>query len=102
MVTAAFVMIVSEILRSSVRTFSLVAGTVILAMFVNVPEHLRVLSRIWCYLPGKFVVEWNILYPRTVLVFGGGLMSRQAAPLLYLVLGDGFAVLGKRGFVGIR
>lgn len=102
MVTAAFVMILSEILRSSVGTLSLVTGTVILSMFVNVPEHLRVLSQIWSYLPSEFVAEWNIFNPRTVPVFGGFLMSWQAAPLLYLIVGVGFAVLGKRVFVGYQ
>lgn len=101
-VTAAFVMLLSEMLRSSVGTLSLVTGMVILSMFVNVPEHLRVLSQVWSYLPSEFVAEWNIFNPRTVPVFGGFLMSWQAAPLLYLVLGGGFAVLGKRVFVGYQ
>ena len=101
-VTAAFVMVLSEMLRSSVGTLSLVTGMVILSIFVNVPEHLRVLSQVWSYLPSEFVAEWNIFNPRTVPVFGGFLMPWQAAPLLYLILGGGFAVLGRRVFVGYQ
>ena len=47
-------MVLSEMLRSSVGTLSLVTGMVILSIFVNVPEHLRVLSQVWSYLPSEF------------------------------------------------
>lgn len=98
-VTAAFAMVVSEVSRSSVGTLSLVTGIMILSMFVNVPLHMRVIGQIWSYLPSNFVGEWNMFGSRTVPVFGTFLMSWQAAPLLYLLVGTGLALLGKRVFV---
>lgn len=102
LVTAAFVMTLSEVTKSSIGTLSTVAGMILLSMFVNVPERFRVLSQLWSYLPSEFTAVWNIFNPRTVPLFGTFLLSWQAAPLLYLLLGIGFALIGKRAFVGYQ
>ena len=54
LVAGAFVMVLSELLKSSIGALSLVTGMVLLSMWVDIPEHLRVLSQIWSYMPSEF------------------------------------------------
>lgn len=77
-------------------------GTILLGMFVSVPERYRALSQLWSYLPSEFTATWNIFNPRTVPLFGIYLLPWQAAPLLYLVAGILLVLLGKRMFAGYQ
>ncbi len=96
---AAFVMALSELLRSSIGTLSFVVGVVILGIFVNVPAHLRILAQAWSYLPSNFIANWNVFNARLVGLFGKFLMPWQAVPMLYVILGIGLAFLGRRAFM---
>lgn len=101
--TGVFVMFLSEMFRSSLGTLALTVALIIFSMFVSsFPENYRVLSQMWSYLPSNFTAVWNIFDFRTVPVFGKVLISWQAVPVLYLILGTGFAVLGKRRYVNCQ
>ncbi len=80
----AFVMVLSEILKNAVGTLAVISGVIILAMFVNLPVHLRVLVQIWNYLPSVFLSLWNIFDCRLVPFAGTYLTNAQFAPILYL------------------
>lgn len=99
LMAGAFVMVLSELLKSSIGALSLVTGMVLLSMWVDIPEHLRVLSQIWSYMPSEFIAQWNLFNPRTVPLFGAFFLSWQVVPVLYLLLGLLFALTGRALFV---
>ena len=97
--TACLVMLLSEILHSSVGVIAIVAGVYMLPLFISIPDYYRVLSQIWSYLPSNFVGEWSVFSSRTLRVFGITLTSWQAVPVIYALLGCGAAFLGRRVFI---
>ncbi len=98
-----FVMLLSEMFRSSLGTLALTTGLIILCMFVSsLPERYRVLSQAWSYLPSNAVAVWNIFDCRTVPVFGQTLVFWQVIPILYSILGGVLAVLGKKRYMNCQ
>lgn len=95
MLISVFVMVLSELLHSSIATLAVSAGLLITAMIVNVPGQYRVLSQIWNWLPWCFLTPWNVFGEYTVSIFGLYLVPWQAVPLLYLVTGMIIAAVGK-------
>ena len=93
-VTAAFTMTISEILRGNIATVSLIAGTVLLSMFINIPQRQRVIAQLWNYVPCNFSDLDTIFDPVTVPFFGQRLASWQAVPLIYICLCIVFALIG--------
>lgn len=93
-----FVMMLSEVLHSSVGTLAIIIGIIFVPMFFSIPQEYRLLAQLWSYLPGNFVVG-NIFSMRTVVVFGKVFLSWQAVWVLYTVLGSLFAFVAKRVFV---
>ncbi|MCM1127792.1 MAG: YjgN family protein [Lachnospiraceae bacterium] len=101
--TGIFCMFLSELLHGSMGTLALISGMIIAGMFVSsLPERYRVLSQAWSYLPSHMTAVWNIFNCRTVLIFGKLLVSWQAVPILYLILGGVFATLLKRRYVNYQ
>ncbi len=94
-----FVMMLSEVLHSSVGTLAIAVGIIILPMFFMMPEEYRVLAQLWSYLPGDFVSVWSIFSPYTVRIGNWFLQPWQAVPILYTILGVVFAVVTKRVYV---
>ncbi len=101
--TGVFVMLLSELFRSSLGTLALTVGLIIFSMLVPpLSERYRVLSQIWSYLPSNFIAVWSIFDYRTVPIFGKVLVSWQAVPILYAILGGAFAVIGKNRYVSCQ
>ena len=92
---SVFVMILSELLHSSIATLAVSAGLQIIALIVIMPEEYRVLSQIWNWLPWCFLTPWNVFGKYTLSVFGHYLAPWQAVPLLYLAAGMIIAAVGK-------
>lgn len=93
--TSLFVMLVSQLLRSSMGTLSLVVGIFILTLVLRVPSYYRVLSQLVDYLvPSLFMQLSSVfgtrLIPMGKLVF----MPYQVVPVLYAVLGICFVFIG--------
>lgn len=86
-IISIFVMILSELLHSSIATLSIMTGLLIIAMIVYVPEQYRVLSQIWNWLPWCFLSPWNVFGQYTLSLFGHYLTPWQAAPMIYLISG---------------
>ena len=98
--TGIFVMLLSELFRNSLGTLALTVGLIIFTMFVSdISEQYRVVSQAWSYLPCNFIAVWNIFDCRTVSLFGKVLAAWQAVPVLYLVIGGIFAVIGEKRYV---
>ena len=95
----AFVMMLSEVLHSSVGTLAIATGMIVLPMLISMPEESRLLSQLWSYIPGDFVGVWSIFSVCTVEVFGNVVLAWQIVPLLYGVLGLCFARIAKRVYV---
>ena len=101
--TGVFVMLLSELFQNSLGTLALTVGLIIFCMAVSsLPACYRVLSQAWSYLPSNFIAAWSIFDYRTVPVFGKMLLSWQAVPILYFILGGVFAVIGKRRYVNCQ
>lgn len=89
------VMILSELLHSSIAALAISTGVLILSMMVNIPEHYRVLAQIWDWLPCTFLTPWNIFDQYLLPVEGHYFTSWQAVPVLYLMAGAFVATIGK-------
>ncbi len=94
--TGVFVMMLSEVLHSSIGTLSLVVGMIILLLFFNIPEHYRAASQLLSYIPSEFVAVWSIFSPRTVSLAGRIFTAWQIVPALYILAGGAFAAIGKK------
>ncbi len=98
LLTAAFVIMLSELFRSSIATLAAVSGISLLPLFVHVPSQLRVLAQIWGYLPGGLLDTDTIMGVRLLPFFGSYLTMWQAAPLIYILLGALFLYFGMRAY----
>lgn len=95
----AFVMMLSEVLHSSVATLSISIGIIILTMMISVPEEYRLLAQIWDYLPSNVVAIWGTFSQYLVDAFGNLYQTWQVVPIVYLFLGVGAAYVTKASFV---
>lgn len=89
------VMILSELLHSSMEALSISTGLLIASMVVSVPEYYRVASQIWDWLPWCFLTPWNVFGKFTLPVFGIHLTPWQAVPVIYTLLCASLAWGGK-------
>lgn len=93
---STFIMILSESIRSSIGAIAVVVGTLILNMFLTIPDCYRVASQLWEMLPSNMASVWGSLSTRLVPFFGGYLTMWQAVPILYLLLSGLIVFLGSR------
>ena len=98
LLTAAFVIMLSEVFRSSIATLAAVSGFILIPLFVHVPSQLRVLAQIWGYLPGRLLNTDTIMGVRLLPFFGSYLTMWQATPLIYILLGALFLYFGMRAY----
>lgn len=97
--TGAFVMMLSEVLHSSVGTLAITIGIILIPMLIYMPEEYRLPAQLWSYLPSEVVAVWSMYSPYTVLIAGGRFQTWQFVPALYLVLGIGAWFVTKRAFI---
>ncbi|MDO5401106.1 MAG: ABC transporter permease subunit [Eubacteriales bacterium] len=83
---AVAVMLLSELLRSSMAAMAISAGMLLASMLVNVPEYDRVLAQLWDWQPWAFLAPWNVFGRYTLPVPGGYLTAWQAVPILYVLV----------------
>ena len=95
---AAFVIMLSELFRSSTATLAAVSGIILIPLFVRVPSQLRVLAQVWGYLPGRLLNTDTIMGVRLLPFFGSYLTMWQATPLIYILLGALFLYCGMRAY----
>lgn len=89
------VMILSELLHSSMAALAISAGMLIASMVVSVPEYYRGIAQIWSWLPWCFPAPWNVFGKYTLSVLGTHLTPWQAVPLIYALLSVAAAWGGK-------
>ncbi len=98
--TAAFVsvlvLVVSEMLRSSIATLAVSLGLLMAGILARVPEQYRVLSQLWDWLPARFLNAVYIFDNRTVPLAGHCLVSWIAVPIIYVLAALGMVLVGKR------
>ena len=92
---STFVMLLSEMLRSSITTLAITFGMLILSMICSIPSQYRVLAQIWDWLPSGFLTPWNIFDIRLVSTFGHYLTAWQAVPIIYIFASMIIAAIGK-------
>lgn len=86
-------MLLSECFRSSTVPLALMSGFLLSALLFRIPEEYRLLSGIWNTIPVNLVAVWEVFGSRLYPFFGTFLTPWQAAPVIYLLLGAGAAVL---------
>lgn len=96
---AVLVMVLSELLNSSVGTLAIAAALIIAPMMVSVPDEYRLLAQLWSTMPGDFVAVWSIFSARTVPLFGKIFTMWQIVPVWYLLLSVIFTAIAKKRFV---
>lgn len=94
-IISVFVMVLSELLKSSIATLAMVTGLLLLSMIFRVPSQYRVLAQIWDWLPWSFLAPRNVFGAYTISAFGRYFTSWQAVPVLYLAVGVGIVAIGK-------
>ena len=100
--TSLLVMVLSELLHSSIATLSILAGIIIAGMICNVPAQYRILAQIWNWLPMTILDSWNIFDLRLLTVFGHHFVSWQAIPVIYLLGSIGLAAAGRYVYKGYQ
>lgn len=68
---SVFVMLLSEMIHSSLATLAINSGMLILSMICSIPPQYRVLSQIWDWLPSGFITPWNVFDVRLLPVCSG-------------------------------
>lgn len=88
-VTAAFVMLLSAALNSSIGALSVNAGLILMTMFLSIPEEYRLACQLFDLLPANMTSVWGVLSTYLTPFFGSYLKLWQLALLVY----PAFAVL---------
>jgi ABC-type transport system involved in multi-copper enzyme maturation permease subunit len=90
-----FVMVLSELLHSSIAALSVSTGIIVAGIICSVPAQYRVLAQIWNWMPMTVLHSWNIFDLRLLTVFGHPFLAWQALPVIYILCSIGLAVIGK-------
>ena len=79
-------MFLSQHLRNSVATMSIMVGTTLLTLFFNMPQNIRLFSQIYSYMPARLVNMDSCLDNRLVTIFGISFTNWQLGPVVYMLL----------------
>lgn len=93
---SVFTMALSELTKNSVGTIGIIAGILILTMFImEMPANLKILSEIWYMLPSN-LVSLNGAFRYSMFLLGERAMpSYQIAPIVYFAMAIIFSIIGK-------
>lgn len=93
---SVFTMALSELTKNSVSTIGIIAGILILTMFImEMPANLKILSEIWYMLPSN-LVSLNGAFRYSMFLLGeGAMLSYQIAPIVYFAMAIIFSIIGK-------
>lgn len=96
--TSVFVMMLSELLHNGTAVLAVICGMVSVTMFFNIPPWHRLLSQLYSYLPSKLLSDnmGGVFSLNLVRIFGKYYTTWQIVPVLYLVCGALFLLIGKR------
>ena len=93
---SVFTMALSELTKNSVGTIGIIAGILILTMFImEMPANLKILSEIWYMLPSN-LVSLNGAFRYFMFLLGErAMLSYQIAPIVYFAMAIIFSIIGK-------
>lgn len=93
---SVFTMVLSEITRNSIATLSVVAGMLMLSLFITeVPGNIRWLSELWFAIPSN-LVNLNGAFRYTVIsLFGHSFTTYQYAPVVIILITIVLTALGR-------
>lgn len=92
---AAFVMVISELLRSGIAALSISTGLIILGNMITIPTQYRVIAQFWDWTPMAYLSTWNVFDARTLTLFGRCFVSWQVVPVIYILFSVILALGGK-------
>ena len=92
---SVFTMVLSELTKNSVSTIGIIAGILILTMFImEIPANLKILSEIWYMLPSN-LASLNGAFRYSMFLLGeGAMLSYQIAPIVYFAMAIIFSIIG--------
>lgn len=96
LLTAVVTMIVSEKFCSSISAIAVIIGIMFIGRLIEIPKAYRVLSQLWNYIPINLLNINGFLDIRLFSVGKLQLTAWQFAPILYVIIGVVFIVIGKR------
>ena len=93
---SVFTMALSELTKNSVGTIGIIAGILILTMFImEMPANLKILSEIWYMLPSN-LVSLNGAFRYSMFLLGErAMLSYQIAPIVYFAMAIILSIIGK-------
>ncbi len=93
---SVFTMVLSEITKNSIATLSVVAGMLMLSLFITeVPGNIRWLSELWFAIPSN-LVNLNGAFRYTVIsLFGNSFTTYQYAPVVIILITIVVTALGR-------
>ncbi len=95
--TGIFTMVLSEIVNSNIASMAVVTASLFLARLIPIPYQYRVFSQAWNYIPINLLkLDEGFADCRLVSLFGLKLASWQSAPILYVILGLLFIIIGQK------
>lgn len=93
---SVFTMALSELTKNSVGTIGIIAGILILTMFImEMPANLKILSEIWYMLPSNLVLLNGAFRYSMFLLGERAMLSYQIAPIVYFAMAIIFSIIGK-------
>lgn len=94
-----FVMVLSELLHSSIAALAVSTGLILLGMIIgSIPDQYRIIAQIWDSLPMVFLSPWNVFSVRPITLLGHCFTSWQTIPIIYILCSILIAIAGKRVF----
>lgn len=92
---SVFTMALSELTKNSVSTIGIIAGILILTMFImEMPANLKILSEIWYMIPSNLVSLNGAFHYSMFLLGEGAMLSYQIAPIVYFAMAIIFSIIG--------
>lgn len=93
---SVFTMALSELTKNSVATIGIIAGILILTMFImEMPANLKIISEIWYMLPSNLVSLNGAFRHSLFQISENLLLSYQLAPVIYFVITIILSLIGK-------
>lgn len=93
---SVMVLFLSVCFRHTVTPLAIVITAIIMGLFLNIPESMRIPAQIWDMLLTNFIYASNIYDLRLFTIMGHSFVPWQVLPFLYFLVSIGIFLLGEK------